>query len=172
MKKRNTNTIVGPRRLKPKKQRPENAGTKATSPAGQAVPNGSSPTRKVQPLLASRWEINNLRPSPTSLPAATTKPAATAETSAGARLRHFELVASDARTVFLAGSFNQWNPSATPMIHLAEGKWVADLSLLPGRYEYLFFVNGNYWTPDPKARDYASNPFGGYNSVLEVPTCS
>lgn len=58
------------------------------------------------------------------------------------------------------------------MIHLAEGKWVTDLSLLPGRYEYLFFVNGNYWTCDPKAREYASNPFGGYNSVLEVSTSS
>ena len=161
MKPRNTKPAADTT-LKPKKQRSESVGAKA-------VQNGGSPVPKVQPLLASRRETNNLRPFSTSLPAAAARPVAPTETSAGARLRHFELVASDARTVFLVGSFNQWNPSATPMIHLAEGRWVTDLSLLPGRYEYLFFVNGNYWTPDPKVRNYASNPFGGFNSVLEVP---
>lgn len=171
MKLRNIKLTVGTR-LKPKKQRPKNAGAKSATPARQALPNGSVPTPMVHSLLTSPRGINNVRPSLTSLQAAADKPVTPAKTSAGGRLRHFELVVTDARNVFLAGSFNQWNPSATPMIHLAEGKWVTDLSLLPGRYEYLFFVNGNYWTSDPKARDYASNPFGGYNSVLEVPTLS
>jgi hypothetical protein len=122
--------------------------------------------------LTSPRGVHELRLSPTGLPVETARPVAPAKTSAGARLRHFELVAPNARSVLLAGSFNQWNPAATPMIHLAEGRWVTDLSLLPGRYEYLFFVNGNDWTPDPKAVDYASNPFGGYNSVLVVPASS
>lgn len=167
MKLRNVKLTVGTR-LKPKKQRPEHDGAKFVSPPRQTLPNGSSPVQKIQPFLTLDCRADHPQP-PSAAAARFTE---TAKASTGARLRHFELVAPDARTVFLTGSFNQWDPSATRLIHLAEGKWVTDLSLLPGRYEYLFVVNGNYWTPDPRAREYASNPFGGYNSVLEVPASS
>ena len=162
MKLRNTRLNVGTR-LKPKKQRPENAGAKS-------APNGSGPVSKVQPLSSSRWGITKPQPAPSSQSCSAAKSAEPAEVSVHARLTHFELFAPEASAVFVAGSFNQWNPSATAMTRLSEGKWVTELTLSPGRYEYLFVVNGNYWTPDPKVRDYASNPFGGFNSVLEVAT--
>jgi len=168
MKRQNPKPMIGTRHLKPKKQRLETAGTKSASPVSPMAPHGSVPTPMVFPVVNSHRGINNPPPSPPTPSAPAANPVPPAETSAGACLRHFEFVAPDARTVFLAGSFNQWNRSATPMIRLAEGKWAADLLLPPGRHEYLFFVNGNNWTPDPKALDYASNPFGGYNSVLEV----
>jgi len=37
----------------------------------------------------------------------------------------------------------------------------------PGRYEYLFVVDGQ-WLPDPNAKESVANPFGGRNSVLRV----
>lgn len=72
-----------------------------------------------------------------------------------------------AREVFVAGTFNQWDPLATALKPHAEGKWEVDLALEPGRYEYRFVVDGQ-WTEDPKSSEYTANPYGGLNSVLQV----
>jgi 1,4-alpha-glucan branching enzyme len=72
-----------------------------------------------------------------------------------------------AHTVCLAGSFNDWKPE-----HLqndAEGVWSIELTLRPGDYEYLFLVD-ECWQPDPACSESRPNPFGGENSVLNVPT--
>jgi 1,4-alpha-glucan branching enzyme len=73
-----------------------------------------------------------------------------------------------AREVCVAGSFNDWHPAATPMLHLSHDRWVKELSLPPGRYEYQLVVDGK-WVCDPAAEK-IPNPFGGCNSVLIVPT--
>ncbi len=80
----------------------------------------------------------------------------------------FELPFLEAREVFLAGTFNEWHPSMFPMIE-APGGWMKDLVLTPGTYEYLFVVDGR-WIADPNNSRAVSNPFGGVNSVIEVPT--
>ena len=72
-----------------------------------------------------------------------------------------------ARSVSIAGSFNGWRPEATPMISLGNGHWFKELSLSPGRYEYLIVADGK-WLPDPAVKETASNPFGGMNSVVTV----
>lgn len=73
----------------------------------------------------------------------------------------------EAREIFVAGSFNDWSPTATPMIALGGGRWVKELVLPPGRHEYRFVVDGR-WTDDPKAREFISNPHGGQNAMLVV----
>jgi 1,4-alpha-glucan branching enzyme len=78
----------------------------------------------------------------------------------------FELRRS-AQEVFLAGTFNNWNPNVTPMILIGDDLWVKELSLPPGTYEYLFVVDGA-WIPDPRARGSVPNPYGGYNSLVRV----
>lgn len=78
-----------------------------------------------------------------------------------------EFTRSVATTVFVAGTFNEWRPTATPMIPIADGRWVKQLLLPPGRYEYCLVVDGE-WMPDPQARECVPNPFGGLNSVLDV----
>ena len=78
-----------------------------------------------------------------------------------------ELIKPDARNVFVAGSFNEWKPEKTPLACLGNGRWAGDVSLMPGRHEYLFVVDGQ-WLPDPKAKESVQNPFGGKNSVLVV----
>jgi 1,4-alpha-glucan branching enzyme len=78
-----------------------------------------------------------------------------------------ELVEPAARQVYVAGSFNNWKPESTPLVALGNGRWKGDLKLGPGRYEYLFVVDGQ-WRPDPNARETVQNPFGGQNSVVMV----
>lgn len=73
-----------------------------------------------------------------------------------------------AQEVCIAGTFNDWHPAVTPMLHLSHDRWVKELSLPPGRYEYQLVVDGK-WVCDPAATEKAPNPFGGFNSVLVVP---
>ena len=78
-----------------------------------------------------------------------------------------QLMEPAAKQVYVAGSFNGWKPDCTPLAPLGDGRWNGQLSLGPGRHEYLFVVDGR-WLPDPNARDSVQNPFGGRNSVLTV----
>jgi len=79
----------------------------------------------------------------------------------------FELVKPGAKQVCVAGSFNGWKPETTPLVPKDNGRWVGDLTIKPGRYEYLFVVDGQ-WVPDPNAKETVKNPFGGLNSILGV----
>jgi 1,4-alpha-glucan branching enzyme len=74
--------------------------------------------------------------------------------------------APSAKSVALAGSFNDWQPLAT-LKPTRTGEWQGELKLPPGRYEYLFVVDGQ-WLPDPSARETVPNPFGGVNSVIAI----
>lgn len=92
---------------------------------------------------------------------------ATASTSAGETVR-FELAAPRASRVMLVGSFNEWNPAATPLVRdAASGKWVVALRLPPGRHVYAFVVDGDV-TADPSAPRAADDDFGSANSVVLV----
>ena len=73
----------------------------------------------------------------------------------------------DAIDVCVAGSFNNWQPQATPLVPLGNGKWAKELTLPAGSYEYRFVVDGQ-WVTDPKAQVVAPNPFGSENGVLTV----
>jgi 1,4-alpha-glucan branching enzyme len=79
----------------------------------------------------------------------------------------FGLLAPQARSVFLAGSFNQWNPSSHPLKKDRQGIWKISLPLNPGRYEYRFFVDGE-WQNDPDCSSFIENPFGTVNCVKIV----
>lgn len=79
----------------------------------------------------------------------------------------FNLVAPQARSVALAGTFNDWDPQRTPMKNDGHGLWKARLQLPPGRHEYRFVADGQ-WVSDPKAEDSVANPHGGDNSVVVV----
>ena len=72
-------------------------------------------------------------------------------------------------TVFLAGSFNGWDPADTRMVDKdGNGLYSVSVTLAPGIYEYKFVINGE-WTldPDPE-RDWTQNGLGTLNSVLRV----
>ncbi len=73
-----------------------------------------------------------------------------------------------ATSVHIAGDFNNWQPEQTPMQKVGEsGIWQTEMNLLPGRYRYRLVVDGQ-WQQDPYNELTESNPFGGFNSVVEV----
>jgi 1,4-alpha-glucan branching enzyme len=78
-----------------------------------------------------------------------------------------ELIKPGAKKVCVAGSFNGWKPEKAPLVPVGDGHWVGNLAVDPGRYEYLFVVDGQ-WLPDPNAKETVQNPYGGQNSVLTV----
>jgi 1,4-alpha-glucan branching enzyme len=80
---------------------------------------------------------------------------------------HFELTDHSATRVCIAGTFNDWKPEAGEMIRLDDGKWVKDLAIAPGTYEYRLVVDDK-WMPDPQADHSVVNPFGERNSLLTV----
>jgi hypothetical protein len=53
------------------------------------------------------------------------------------------------------------------MIALGDGRWVKELALPPGRYEYRLVVDGE-WVDDPAATELIPNPFGTPNAVLVI----
>jgi 1,4-alpha-glucan branching enzyme len=99
-------------------------------------------------------------------PAEAVKPAAVKATAPPPRVV-LELVNPAAKQVFVAGSFNNWQPEQTPLAPAGNGRWAGGLKVGPGRHEYLFVVDGQ-WLPDPNAKESVENPFGGRNSVLTV----
>jgi len=90
-----------------------------------------------------------------------------ADACCGSQCVCLEITWPGAQEVSIAGSFNDWHPSVTPMIRLSDGKWAKELSLAPGRYEYRFVVDGE-WVDDPAATELIPNAFGSANAVLEV----
>jgi len=78
-----------------------------------------------------------------------------------------------AHTVAIAGDFNGWNPQ-TNILEDTEGDgiWTGTLKLEPGRYEYMFVLDGEKWFPDPNALRYVKDGFGNKNAILEINNCN
>jgi len=73
-----------------------------------------------------------------------------------------------ASSVQIAGDFNNWQPSKLPMEKIGvSGVWQASLKLPSGKYRYRLVVDGQ-WQQDPYNEITELNPFGGYNSIVEV----
>lgn len=89
---------------------------------------------------------------------------------------HFAVKAEGATVVNLAGAFNGWSPTATPMLRSdPAGPWKVDLDLAPGTYPYKFVLSdgmidagGPKWIPDPDNPATIDDGFGGVNSVITV----
>ena len=80
----------------------------------------------------------------------------------------FELSVQPGSQVFVAGTFNNWNPTANPLKdNPGSGHCKATLSLPAGRHEYKFVVNG-VWIIDSNSTDWVPNGYGSLNSVLHV----
>jgi len=73
-----------------------------------------------------------------------------------------------ANNVQIAGDFNNWQPASNPMQRVGDsGIWQTELKLPQGKYRYRLVVDGQ-WQQDPYNERTEVNPFGEYNSVIEV----
>lgn len=88
---------------------------------------------------------------------------------------HFSLKAGaePLSSVAVVGDFNDWNPERHPLQdENQDGVWTATLKLEPGRYEYMFILDGQKWVPDPEAYQYVRDGFGNKNAIIEINHCS
>jgi 5'-AMP-activated protein kinase regulatory beta subunit len=81
---------------------------------------------------------------------------------------HFELNAEPGDQVSVAGSFNNWSMTATPLAYNSgKGHFNVALYIPKGTYEYVFVVNG-VWVDDPMSNERIPNSIGSMNNVLHV----
>ena len=78
----------------------------------------------------------------------------------------FTVHADKGKAVYLAGSFNDWNPTGKKMTFKA-GVYQATIRLNPGEYQYKFVIDG-MWCADPENINSVPNDCGTFNSVITV----
>jgi 1,4-alpha-glucan branching enzyme len=75
-----------------------------------------------------------------------------------------------AQTVHLAGDFNNWDTTATPLKKQKSGDFSVTLDLQTGQeYQYRYLLDGKTWVNDWKADRYQPSPIGNWeNSVVAL----
>jgi 1,4-alpha-glucan branching enzyme len=79
----------------------------------------------------------------------------------------FKYYGPAASQVFLAGSFNQWDPGSRPLKKDPKGWWKTSVTLGQSIYQYRFVVDGS-WCSDPRSSQECDNGLGTSNSVIVV----
>ena len=80
----------------------------------------------------------------------------------------FTVHAEPGKAVYLAGSFNNWDPAGKKMLEKkGNGVYTVAIKLVPGTYQYKFVIDGT-WCADPENRDFVQNDHGTLNSVITV----
>lgn len=112
--------------------------------------------------VGSAWMLSERQlPSPSS--------AQLAARSDGTIKVRFSLDAHGAHQVAVVGDFTRWQ-SQVPLRRAADGTWIAEISLRPGDYEYMFVVDQARWVSDPRAPRYRADGFGNRNAIVTVPS--
>jgi hypothetical protein len=114
-------------------------------------------------LAASAWRQTGAAP-----PEGGTSASAAAPQDSRPVLVRLVVLQPGATMVHAAGDFNGWDPARTPLTPVADGAWAVTLPLEPGRYEYMFVVDGTQWIADPFAIEQNDDGFGSRNAVLDV----
>ncbi len=76
------------------------------------------------------------------------------------------LTAPHATSVRVVGDFNQWEKPGVKMVADKSGRWIAEITVDPGTYRYLFLVDGDSMV-DPRGIT-ITDPFGEKVSVLNA----
>lgn len=75
--------------------------------------------------------------------------------------------APQAKSVFLIGDFNEWQPAAHPMTRMPDGGWVIRMELPHGHHQYLFLMDGKP-TLDPNAMGQVHNERNETVSLIAI----
>ena len=79
----------------------------------------------------------------------------------------FTLEHGGATSVSVAGNFNEWSPSAHPLMRNGR-MWSTVVALPPGEHLFMFVVDGTQWVVPPLADEYEDDGFGSRNGVVIV----
>jgi 1,4-alpha-glucan branching enzyme len=81
----------------------------------------------------------------------------------------FRLADAEARSVAVAGSFNDWSVSSHPLAREGTSNvWALIVPLQPGEHRFMFIVDGSRWITPPLADDFEDDGFGSRNGVVIV----
>jgi len=81
----------------------------------------------------------------------------------------FTFMHSEARSVALAGAFNEWSASSRPLSRIrSSGVWTIVVPLPPGEHLFMYVVDGTQWVSPQVAEDYVDDRFGARNGVVVV----
>lgn len=79
----------------------------------------------------------------------------------------FSLANNKVSSVYLIGSFNGWKQEGYAMkLDRRSNRWILEIDLPPGDYEYAFLIDDKQAIPDPKAEFYKMDGFGARNSII------
>ncbi|MBY0396596.1 MAG: glycogen-binding domain-containing protein, partial [Thermoleophilia bacterium] len=79
---------------------------------------------------------------------------------------------SAGKQISIAGDFNGWSAASLPMTRNDRlGVYERLVPIPPGRWQYRLVIDG-HWTHDACNPATQTNPFGGLNSILDVPATS
>jgi 1,4-alpha-glucan branching enzyme len=75
-----------------------------------------------------------------------------------------------AERINIVGEFNDWDTAATPMSrNRSDANWKVSIDLKVGqRYRFRYLVDGKEWLNDWHADDHEDNPYGTYDSVVDL----
>lgn len=80
----------------------------------------------------------------------------------------FEIHAPQDSKVYIAGTFNNWDPTSHPLEYRPDkGTFRAYILLKEGTYEYKFVVNG-VWQEDEMCPERVTDENGNINSVIRI----
>ncbi len=80
---------------------------------------------------------------------------------------NFYCAAPGAKSVYLAGDFNHWNPAALAMSRQVDVAWFAQVPLCHGHHRYLFVIDGKPRL-DPNATGVTTNEANENVSLVAV----
>ena len=80
----------------------------------------------------------------------------------------FVMEAPSARSVAVAGDFNDWEAEHQLSDPDGDGVWTGRVAVEPGIHEYMFVVDGAEWITPPGAEGYRDDGFGSKNAVVTV----
>lgn len=80
----------------------------------------------------------------------------------------FTFHAEKGKSVYIAGDFNNWDPTAKKLAYkVREGVYTTTINLTPGEHQYKFVIDGT-WCADPENANAVANDQGTFNSVVTV----
>ncbi|MDA3798232.1 MAG: isoamylase early set domain-containing protein [Kiritimatiellae bacterium] len=80
----------------------------------------------------------------------------------------FSVSANSESKVYVAGDFNNWDPSNKELKDAnGDGSFEGSILLEPGKYEYKFVVDKT-WTIDPQCDEWKTNGYGSINSLINI----
>lgn len=150
---------------KTKAAAPKSAPKTTTKKTVAAKP--AKATKKAAKVAAEEVDLFEKTECTSCACSAPAKKAAKAAAPKGTRVL-FHVRAEAGSKVYIAGCFNDWNPTSKPMTDKdGTGDYSVTLTLKPGTYQYKFVINGT-WCADPECTEWVPNDMGTLNSVCVV----